>query len=403
MSTPNIPTKPDIQLPQPPEIPPNGAQTPVSQPPPTEVGALQTLQTLAATKKRVLPTKKILVMCGIGFLLIMGAIIVVLSPQKKWGVSILNGNEQGLLQELDKIQKESTSSADFRPIEYPYVGSDPFLPKRLRVYRMHTDYETSTTLEQAQIIAKTFLFEGDPETIVDETDTKKYEWYNSLLDKVLNINTRTGELNYNWSSGWEQATPSASLAEYESSAARFLISREIPTKFLTTATNKTGYLTMTEQGWKGTDQRQEAHGVQVFFEYQVSGLPLADYYFGEEPVRVIMDSGKNVVDLSYTPFDSSRVTLVDEYSAKDLDTALTELAEGEKALVYKNSELMTNEEFAELIENLQQGRLAAVYPAYFQSAEATKILQPIYVFEGEGEVAGETIKFQVYLPAVNGN
>lgn len=266
-------------------------------------------------------------------------------------------------------------------------GGLPTLPDIGKVYFMHQKETGLLDLDRAKQRAKKMGFKSQPEAVSGIL----YRWRSETEPTTIleiNINTSNFYLRYPYEEDRTLLTEKdfPSNEQLATEARRFLKSNNYLGDELATGKTEFSYFRFVPPKLKQAISLSEADFVRInFFRADLDELKIMPPNPKDSLVSFLFSGSrqrwKRIVEIKYTYFPVDKETFA-TYPLKPTNTAWQELQGGEGHI-------------ANLGEN-QDGKITIrkVYLAFYDSGKEQNFLQPIYVFEGDGDFFG-------YVPAID--
>lgn len=289
----------------------------------------------------------------------------------------------GKLPAIKFPEKEKKTDLEFN-LETP-SGSLPEFPDRAKIFFVPYQQPNLLALDRAKEIATLIGFKNEPKAI----SGKVYQWTqfeNNTLQLEMDIVSSSFILSYDWQNDpiflKEKILPGKEQAKQE--AQNFLTKIKISKEDLANEKMMVNYLKIVGNDLIQALSPSESNFVKVeMFRKNVDELPVLTADPAKGIVSIIISGVKDYtkkivrVEFNYFPikYDSWAT-----YPIKSTATAWQELKNGEG--------FVANWEGTE-----NKVTIRRIYLAYFDSFKPQEFLQPIIVFEGDGNFFG-------YIPAI---
>ncbi len=279
---------------------------------------------------------------------------------------------------------EKTNSSVSFSLQLPNDGF-PKMSDQAKVYLVYQPVDSLLALEDGTKTAKSLGFDGQP----TETKTGVYQWTNGVTNQTLTINVLDGSFHIKYPYENDQLlqnpdvmpTNSAAIAMAQS----FLQQANKLAPDLKDGEAKVSYYKISYTGLKPAASLSESNiiKVDIFRKATDDGIKILPSDPTSASVSFLI-SGSTVeskkiveVNYSYAPIDRQSYST---YPIKTPQQAWSEVQSGN----YWTAEAAAGNSTV----------IRKIYIAYFEPATLTNYMQPIYVFEGDGNFVG-------YVPAVN--
>jgi hypothetical protein len=286
-----------------------------------------------------------------------------------------------------RLPKTVFPDKKFEPKNFTTELPNDTFPKfkdQAKVFLITRPDNTFLALDQDSVTAKTLGFSNKP----NEVRYGVYEFKNDLLNQTLTMNVLAGsfQLKYPYESDQlllnpeEMPTKAAAIniaKSYLSSANKFH-------QDLADGETKVTYWKINFNGLKAVSSLSEANIVRVdFFRANIADeMKIVSSDINSASVSVLLTgsriAGKTIVEVNYKYTDIDR-EIFSTYPIKTTEQAWNDLKIGN----YWPASDVEKKDVA----------IRQMYLAYFEPVSLTNYLQPIFVFEGDGN-------FVAYVPAV---
>ena len=260
----------------------------------------------------------------------------------------------------------------------------PKFKDQTKVYLITRPDNTFLALNQDTATAKELKFTGKP----NEVRYGVYEFKNELLNQTLTMNVLAGsfQLKYPYESDQLLLNPETMPSKEQALgiARGYLATANKYSKDLEAGEKKVSYWKISYTGLKSVSSLSEANIVRVdFFRTNISEtmkIVASDYNSASVSVLITGSQieGKKVVEVNYKYTDVDR-EIFSTYPIKTAEQAWNDLKIGN---YWPASDV-----------EVKDVTIRQMYLAYFEPISLTNYLQPIFVFEGDGN-------FVAYVPAV---
>lgn len=262
--------------------------------------------------------------------------------------------------------------------------SFPKFNDQAKVYLIARPDSTFLALDQDTVTAKSLGFANKP----TEIKYGIYEFKNEILNQTLTMNVLDGSFNlkYPYENDQLLLNPSKMPTRDEAIniAKGYLSSASKYPQDLEEGDKKVSYWKISFSGLKSVTSLSEANIIRVdFFRTNIaSSLKIVNSDINRASVSVLITGsdveGRKIVEVNYK-YTSIDREIFSTYPIKTAEVAWSDLKVGN----YWPASDVPNKEVT----------IRQMYLAYFEPVSLTNYLQPIYVFEGDGN-------FVAYVPAV---
>lgn len=271
---------------------------------------------------------------------------------------------------------------------------NPSLPTTTNVYTI-AGYVVDQTWAQA--IAKTFGLEQSPKRLDDISSGTILLWNSDDQTFSLSVALGTGYLEYTTYHEEQGFLPSniPSPEDLTKTADDFLKTHGLhPQNIGTSTSNIRAYLSHNGQVGPTTD-RSKANIYAVEFNRQLDGLIIQEQYGRKAPIVVWVDSKLSVNKVSFQ-YPQINLTSKTPVPLLSLNEAKAKISKGEGNIVNFEPGAIDPKS----VNAATSIVLTKVAIRYFDD-KVTKVLQPIFVFEGVGDYPGFPEQdVVIYLPAI---
>jgi hypothetical protein len=249
-----------------------------------------------------------------------------------------------------------------------------------------------SSLDNAKKRAKSAGLDSEPVKISES----EWRWTNlKNPNKTLDINIVTNNLNFSYN---YISDPTALQGSFQTSDEQIIsIAKNYLKKFgslpdeLENGETKIVHLSLEAGQQKVVGSYSESNAVQVaFFRDKINNLKVVETNKDEPMVRVVLSPSSNTdkqllnLDFTFWKVDLKKSAIYKTISQKQ---AFTKLQNGEGWI-------------AETDPEIREVTITNIYLAYFNPPTYSRFLQPVYVFEGFGNVEGEKKNFTGYVAAI---
>lgn len=290
---------------------------------------------------------------------------------------------------LPKFPKNvSTSGLNF--ILENIEGRPPETTSSAKVYTMPKKLQSLLTPQKAREFAAQLSFTGEPQ-VLSSTSYRFIDSKDNLRSLTLDIINLNFELTYDYArdlSVFEKSglsTPERIIEETQG----YLQSKGLVNSSIFTIPPKVTYLKYNSTNLQFSEVKKAADADSVridFFRKNVEEYRLLTPNFNTSYIYAIIsssnDANKKYIKVSYIfwPIDFNNFAT---YPLKSSQTAWEDLVSGKGIVATMGS----NNTSSKII-------IRKIYLAYYDSGEVENYLQPIFVFEGDGDFVG-------YVPAID--
>ncbi len=261
----------------------------------------------------------------------------------------------------------------------------PSFSDQAKVYVFYRSSSSFMALDQDKIVARGLGFDGNPEEVTPGV----YKFRNDNFNKTLTMNVLESsfKLEYPYANDQMLLNPGRNFSEKQAidAAISFLRSGgESLLGDLDKGRNQATFMKIDMNSLREVSSISEANVIRVdFYRPDMDKMPILSTNFNSANVSVLVSgsdvAGKRIIGADYRYAPIQNEPLLATYPIKTASQAWEDLKSGNywPAKDVKESNV----------------KIRKMYLAYFEPITLTKFMQPIFVFEGDGD-------FVAYVPAI---